>query len=258
MKISPKKILYFSLSLLGILSLAIWYFFPVLMYKFTYSEEKLQKQLGKNPTYIQKLSLPPKEWDNIAIGELILKLPIGKYKKINGGENYINFRSEEGAILIYDITPTREHLKIIEEKNLQYPFTSLQNRLDILKSLPSDITFLNSRNKNMLGAVNQILKAISIPAGGLGEVLIVNPKILKAVCIVSENNENNGFSARVNIYSHNEAMSFGLMLLCYKDKATLNLDLLRMLGSVRVPNHSLDLKTVKKDIEVIVRKYNRT
>lgn len=255
---STKKILYYSVSTLVVVSLTIWFFFPVLTYKFIYSEAKLQKQLSIRPTYIEKLQVPPTEWNNIAIGGLTLKVPIYKFKKVSGSENQISFRSQESTILIFDITPSKELLKLIEEKKVQYPFTPLLTKLDIVNSSPSDISFFNARSKNERSMTNQILKAISIPSGGLGEVLIINPEVLKAVCIISEDEDNKGYSAIVDIYSNNEAVSFGLMLLRYKDKISLQHDLLSILGSVRVPNQLLDLEAVKKDIAVVVKKYNKT
>jgi hypothetical protein len=236
----------------------IWYFFPALIYKFIYSEDKLQKQLSICPTYIETLLVPPKEWSDIAIGELTLKVPIYRFNKISGSENQISFRSEEGTILLFDITPTKELLKMIDEKKVSYPYTSLQSKLDIVKSLPSDVSFLNPRSKNVRGSTNQTLKSISIPSGGLGEVLIINPALLKAICIISENEDGKGFSAIADVYSHNEAMSFGLMLLRYQEKATLQRDLLAILGGMRVPDHLQDLASVKKDIDVIVSKFNKT
>ena len=183
------------------------------------------------------------------------------WKKISGCENLIYFVSESGTIVIHDIAPSKDLLGIIQEKNLKYPIISYQDRLAILESLPSDISIFNPRSKNQQSHVNQILKAIrieaiNIPRGGLIEINIVDPKILKAICIKSE--QKKGFSAFVRIYSQNEAMSFSVMLKNYEDKRSLDTDLLRILGSIKVPDHPLNIETVKKDINAIIDKYNKT
>lgn len=258
MKQKTKKFIVISLGLLSVALLFIWFFFPVLMSKwFMYKSADLQTYLNVSPTYIKELPESPPEWNSISIGKLILKLPMSKYKKISGNENYINLVSDQGSLVIYDLAPPVELLKMIKEKELKYPLVSYENRLAILKSLPADISFLNSRSKNERSSVNLILKAIGIPVGGLGEVRIVDPKILKAICIISEKSEK-GFSAIVELYTQNESMNFTIMLVNYKDKTVLNSDLLSILGGVRLPNQPLDYETVKKDINAIVNKYKKT
>jgi hypothetical protein len=197
---------------------------------------------------------PPKDWDNIRIGELSFELPKSKYKKIGGAENHIYFIGETGTIVISDLTPSKELMKVVEEKNLKYPLVDYQEQIATLKSSPADISFFKSRSTNEQSATNQILKAVSIPFGGFREINIVNPKILKAIIIKSEYRDKYGFSANISIYSQNEAASFSFMLKDYRNEDSFDADLLRILGGIKMPNHQLDPVTVKNDIAQIVRK----
>ena len=228
------------------------------MYKWFVYTCDIEKYLKVTPAYLNNLISPPQKWEEIIIGELSFKVPISTFKKISGCENLIYFVSESGTIVIHNIAPSKDLLGIIQEKNLKYPIISYQDRLAILKSLPSDISIFHSRSKNQQSYVNQILKPMSFPGGGLIEINIVDPKILKAICIKSEQGDKKGFSAFVDIYSQNEAMSFSVMVKNYEDKRALDTDLLRILGSIKVPDHPLNIETVKKDINAIIDKYNKT
>jgi hypothetical protein len=255
MKHKTKKLIAISLSLLTVASLFIWYFFPVFVAKWLlYNNADLQRYLNVSPTYSDKLPESPAEWDRISIDTLSLKLPISKYKRISGKETYLNLVSDQGSLTIFDLAPSAEALKMIKEKKLKYPFVSYEDTLAIVKSLPADISFLNAREKNKRSSANLILKAIGIPTGGLGEVRIVNTEILKAICIISEKGER-GFSAVVDLYSQNENMTFTILLTHYKDKTEMSSDILNILGGIRLPNQPLDIETVKKDIDTIVKKY---
>ncbi len=124
----------------------------------------------------------------------------------------------------------------------------------MLKSVPTDVSIFHTRGKNMEGFSNQILKFISIPTGGLSESLIIDPKVLKAICLISEKREN-GYSALAEIYSNNEAIPLNITLIRYNEKRALKRDLLRILASIKVPNHPLDIEVVRKDIDALSEKY---
>jgi len=257
MKLKTKKRLFISLGLLSLLSLIIWYFFPVFVNKWFIYESGFKKYLNVTPTYIDKLPEPPKEWATLSIDKLVLKLPISKYKIISGRDTYLNLASEAGSLVIYDIALSKELAKMMKEKKIGYPFTSYEKRLGVVKSLPSNVSFMNSRSKNEQSSANLILKAVGIPMDGLDEVRIVNPKLLKAICTISQKGEK-GYSASVDLYSQSEKMSFSMLLFHYKDKAMLNSDLLSILSGVRLPNQPTDVEKVGKDIDVIVNKYKKT
>jgi hypothetical protein len=64
---------------------------------------------------------------------------------------------------------------LIKEGKMKYPGVSYNDRVAYLSSTPADISYLNSRSKNMSSFSNQILKIIGIPdIGGLREILIIN------------------------------------------------------------------------------------
>ncbi len=258
MKHKTKKLLAISLGLLSVVAIFSWYFFPVLMAKwFLYNNAGLQRYLNVSPTYIEKLPEPPEEWDRISIDTLTLRLPMSKYKKVSGIDNHVRLVSEQGSLLLLNLVPPVELLQLIRENKLKYPPVSYEDKLAILKALPSDISFLNSRSKNRRNSVNLILKNITIHSIGLGDVLVVNPRILKAICVLSEKREN-GFTAIVDVYSQNENVILHFMLLNYNDKAALNSDLLSLLGGIRMPDQPLDAVKVINDIDTIVKGYKGT
>jgi len=259
MTIITKKRLTISLGVLLFAAIVIWYFFPVFVNKwFMYQTAGFTKYVAVSPTYIEKLPESPKNWDKITIDALSFKLPISEYKKIRGVDNFIYFTSDAGTFLVSDIAPSEELTKIMKEKNLRYPFISYEDRLATVKSLPSDISFFNSRRKNVQGAFNQYFKFLSVSLGGIAEIDIVNPELLKAIIIKSEYRDKYNYSATATVYSQNDKMSFDIMLKNYKDKQILDAHLLQILGSLQVPDHQLSIQTVKQDIQTIVNKYKRT
>jgi len=258
MKIITKKKLGISFGLLAIITLVVWYFYPLLLNRWvTQKNADAQKYLRMMPTYMEELPAPPKEWTVISIGEVALKLPISKYNEISGGKTNIRFLGNDGSVLINDIAPPKELLKVLSENKLKYPHLSFQERKAILKSLPSDISFFNSRSNNVQSSLNQTLKFISIPQGGFDEVRIVDSGLLKAICIISEKREK-GYHAFVDVYSQNESSFFSIFLMRYKDKKTIDADLRNILGSIKITNNPTDIETATRDIQAIVRKYHKT
>lgn len=253
MKLKTKKLIGILSGLTAFAVLSIWYFFPVLAYQylwFYYAHIGIyQKELEVVPTYIDRLAAPPQEWNDIHIGELSFKLPNVTCAKVLSDENSICFISDRGRFLIGNLTPDKE---LLEKKEFKYP--TYRDRVAILKSIPADISFLNTRNKNMLSYTNQILKFISIPNGGLSESLIVAQQGLKAICIISEKREN-GFSAVAEIYNNSESMTFNITIVRYNEKNALKTDLLRILASVKMPAHPLDIVAVRKDLDALTEKY---
>ena len=257
MKQKTKNLLIRSFGLLSLVAVIIWYLFPVLMAKWLiYQDPGLAKYLHITPTYQDYLPPMLNDWDNIRIGDLSVKLPISKYKEIFGKEDHITFVSDQGSLVFLDLVPSAELLKVLKDRKLKYPYVSYEDRLAIVKSVPADISFFNSRGKNERSSANLILKAVGIPTGGLGEVRIVNNGMLKAICIISEKREK-GFSVVADVYSMNESMTFTILLTHYKDKTSMNADLLNILEGIRLPNQPLDREIVKKDINAIVSKYKK-
>lgn len=245
------KIIWISLGLLAVTSLSIWYFLPVLSNElFMFQNHDSQKYLNVAPTYMGNLAATPKEWTEISIGELVLKLPICRCKKIYGNDFFINFVTEDGSVLINNIAQSKELLDSKAEHKAKYPASTFEEKIAILKSLPEDISFFNSRTKNAQISASQVLKFIGIPTGGLGELRIVNSRGLKAICIISEKGEY-GFNAIADIYSQNEAMSFSIILMRYTDKSILDIDLQRVIAGIGIPDHPLDPEAVKKDINFL-------
>ena len=105
--------------------------------------------------------------------------------------------------------------------------------------------------------INLTLKDIGVHPGGIGKILAVNTGTLKALCILSERKVQNGYMATAQVYSPSEAIRFRLILKGYKDRGTLEADLLTVLGGIRMPDHKLDRSEVSKDITSIVNNWAR-
>jgi hypothetical protein len=252
-----KKIIAILLGSFLAVAIFVWYFFPVLMAKSYWSPCRLVRQyLASTPIAISALTTPPNDWVEISIGRLSMKLPMAEYTKVGGREWYLYFASRKGFLMVNDIVPSRQLLKLLEEKKLKYPVLSYRDRLAIFESTPTDVSFFKSRNKNITASQNLILKAIAIPVGGLGKILSINTGFLKALCILSEKHDK-GYLAIADVYSQNEQVALSLIMR-YKDKATLESDLLAVLGGIRMPDHMDDLDQVAKDIDRIVAQYNKT
>jgi hypothetical protein len=252
-----QKILWVSLGLLSIISIAGWYYFPYLAYKFTNTNEKYEKYLRIKPTYINNLIIPPHEWDDIQLGGISIKLPTYKCNKIDGQNNSIRFAFGSEQVIVSDIAPTKDLLDVIEKNKLKYPTVSYQDRVAVFKSSPTDVTIFNSRSNNMQAYVNQTLKFISVPIGGISEIYIIKPEIIKAVFFISEKRKN-GYSAFADIYSQNERNFFTIMLRNYSDKNVLMSDMLTILGGITVSDHVTEIEKSKEDINTVVRKYAKT
>jgi hypothetical protein len=260
MTISPKtkKIVFISSGSILAMALFIWHFFPVLIvHLFWYQHDSVRQYLDLTPVSITALETSAKEWKNITIGDLTMKLPMSKYTKVGGKDTYMYFTSCPEGLVVSDIVPSKETLQMIQEDKLKYPVVSYRDYLAIFSSVPADVSFFNSRNKNTIASSNQILKTIAIPVGGISKILTVNTGTLKALCILSAKSDT-GYSATTYVYSQNEKASLSLLLTRYEDKATLETDLLTILGGIRMPDHMADLNQVSKDINGLVTQYNKT
>ena len=237
-----KKILVSSVAILSLTAIIVWYLFPVLIAKgFMYSC-KVTKSFEVMPHTIESLPAPRSDWEDISIDTLKIKLPISEYKIIHGKGQFLNFGSDKGAILIYDLDPS---MKLM----------TFEERLSIFKTSPHDLSLFNSRANNEKYSANLILKAISLPHGG--EVEVVNSEKLKAICIISEKDDK-GFSGIATLYGPKEAMVFSLMFTHYKDKAILKTDLLNILAGIRMPDQPVQFAKAENDINTIVKKYKKT
>lgn len=257
MKPKTRRIIGISFGLLLVVALFAWYFFPFYMFKlFFYRNDSLRKYLEITPVEITALKPPPKEWNTIVVDGLTLMLPMPRYKNAQGKETYLYFTSETGSLLITDIVPPKEILKLVKENKLMYPAVSYQYELAIFKSTPADISFFNSRSQNERASANQVLKAIGVPLYRFTKILAVNTGILKAICTISEKLEK-GYTARVQAYNQNESVSVTIMLKDYKEVALLESDLFGILGGIRMPDHIPDTEQTDKDIKNIVTKFNK-
>jgi len=258
MKQTTKKILLISLAVSLFASLTIWYFFPMLKGQmFIYTRGSLKGYLNVHPTYIKELPKPPATWDNISIDALVVKLPISKFNKISGREDYISFASDQGVLDFVSLVPSKELLKTLKERNLKYPLLSFQEKLMVLKVLPGDLSFFNSRDRNKEITANLINKASLFAPDHFGELFIVSTDMLKAICLISENGKN-GYNAVVDLYSPNEAAFVEMALFWYKERTALKSDLLSILGGLTMPNQPLQAERVKDGISAIVNKFSKT
>lgn len=242
MKPKTKKILGSAVAVLSLTTIIIWYLFPVLVAKWFMYYQKVNTSFEVVPQLIERLPTPPADWKDISLDTLQMKLPISEYNKIHGKGQFINFVSDKGSLLIYDLDPS---MKLM----------TYEERLSIFKALPRDLSFFGPRNNNEKYSANLILKAISLPHGG--EVEFVNSEKLKAICIISEKDDK-GFSGMATLYGPKESMMFSLMFTHYKDKDILKTDLLNILAGISLPDQPLQLAKVESDINTIVNKYNRT
>jgi hypothetical protein len=257
MKQNTRRIIGISFGLLLVVALFTWYFFPFYRFKlFSYRNDNLRKYLEITPVEVTTLKPPPKEWTTLAIGSLTLMLPMARYKNIQGKESYLYCTSETGSLIITDIVPPKEILKLVKENKLRYPEVSYQFELTIFKSTPADISFFNSRSKNKRASANQVLKAIGVPLYRFNKILAVDTGILKAICTISEKQEK-GYMARVQAFNQNETVSFSFMLKDYKEVALLENDLFGILAGIRMPDQIPDTEQTDKDIKRIVTKFNK-
>jgi hypothetical protein len=255
---TKKIIVISSCSLLSIV-LLIWYFVPVLtFYFYCYRDSSLRRMLYVKPVAVKALEKPPKHWTDVTIGELSIALPISEHTKISGKESYIGFTLRKGHLIVNDLAPTKELMQMAKADKLPYPPIPFRDLLAMYNSTPADISIFHTRSRNMTAAANQILKFISIPImGGLGSVYYVDTQTLKALCVVSEEFEK-GYLAYASVYGKNEKSYANLTLHHYRDKAVLETDLFAILGGMRMPDHVNDSGRVEKDIDRIVKQYNKS
>jgi hypothetical protein len=257
MKRNIKKILWVSFGLLSVVTIAFWYIFPILAYKFNYQHDALKmKYLAIKPTHADILYAPPQDWTDLQIGGIGMKIPLNRFYKIEGADTYVKFYSPQEILVIGDLAPSNELLDVARKEKMKYPLLSFRDRTAALESLPTDTGLFKSRKHNMEALTNQMMKFLSVTAGGISEIEIFNLKNVKAIIIISEKREKYGFSAHVEIYSQNERALFSMMLAKYKDKESLKNDLGKLLGGVRISDQPNDLAVAKKDINTFVRKHS--
>ena len=161
MKISPKakKIIFISSGSILAIAVFVWYFFPVLMadYFLRYRSDVLFQYVKLKPIPIIALKAPPKEWKDITIDNLTMKLPMSKYTKVCGIENFIRFISGKGCLVVANIVPSKEILQMVKNK-LTCPAVSFRDYLAIFSSTPADVSFFNSRTKIRLRYPIRFLK----------------------------------------------------------------------------------------------------
>jgi hypothetical protein len=258
MKISPKakKIIFISSGSILAVAVLIWYFSPFLLANYVWYKSGVRFQnLKIKPIPVIALKAPPKEWKNITIDNLTMKLPMLKYTKVCGEENFIRFISGKECLLVSEIVPSKETLQMIKENKLTYPYPSFRYYSASLSSTPADISFFNSQRKNMTASIHQSTKAIIMP-GGVIKILTVNAGTLKALCIISEKRDK-GYTASVSVYSQNENVSLDLFLTHYEDQTTLEADLLAILSGIKMPDRMGDYDRVSKDINRLVTQYKK-
>ena len=247
MQLTPKtkRIIAFSSGSIFIVALLIWYFFPVLLFNwFWFRYDDFHSYLSITPVFITELKKTPEKWKYISIDNLKMSLPANEFNRVCGKETSITFIYDGGSLYISFIN------------NESRSDISYKDELEILGSTPDDISFFNSRKKNIAAATNQIAKAMAIPNGGLRKVFVVNGSALKAISILSENRDT-GYGAITSLYSPNKEVCISLILKNYQEKTTLESDLLSILGGIIVPNSMPDPDNVRKDIQNIVDGFNR-
>ena len=227
-----------------VIALLAWYFFPVLMYNwFWYQNDIFHNYLSVTPVSIIDLKNPPQDWKNIFIGGLTIEIPVHEYTRVCSGETYFSFISNSGSFHVF-----------IEKPNPQ--MLTYQDEFEVLNSTPADISFFNSRRKNMAAASNQVSKAIAIPNGGLRKILSVNTERLKALSMLSEKRDK-GYHATTDLYIQNGEVSFRFIFNDYNEKIRLEEDLIAFFGGIKVPDQIKSLDQIRKDIEAIVKRYNK-
>jgi len=259
MKISPrtKKIIVITSGSILVIALLVWYFFPVLLANwFSYQYDEFHQYLDSQPILITKLGTPPKEWKDITIDKLTMKLPLSEYTKVRDVETLIFFISDKGCLLVSDIVPSKEMLSMIKDNKIKYPYVSFQEYVSIFRSTRADVSVFNSRSRNMTAFSNQGTKLVAFSTLGSRKVLIVNAENLKAICILSEKREK-GYNAFITVYSKDEKASLSLMFRSYKNSRVLESDLLFVLGGMKMFDRIPDRDKVNKDINGIGKKFNK-
>ncbi|MGA2516962.1 MAG: hypothetical protein ABSG44_10495 [Thermodesulfobacteriota bacterium] len=254
------KVIALVSGFLLVIGFLVWYYYPVLVFRLHRDKSfgNLKSYHGVTPEPIVTLKSPPQEWMNLDIGNLTIRLPMLRYDKVSGYETNIFFASDTGpTFAIGDITPSQIMIELEKIGKIKPHSFSYEERLAIFNSSPADISIFHSRNKNMTALINLTLKAIYFHPGGIGKILAVNTRTLKALCVLSERKFEKGYVATAEVYNPNEAVHFLLILKGYKDQRTLEADLLTILGGIRMPDHKLDGSEVSKDITSIVNNWVR-
>lgn len=246
MKKINKKFISSASCSVAIIAFFIWYFFPVIGAQwYSYKFSDFHKYLCLSPENISELKSPPIKWENIAIDKLSMKLPLSEYNEVSGDKSSVRFKCKNGPVhSICFSFPVN-------------PVLSYQEQLDILNSIPDDISIFHSRNKNLTAFGYQIAKIMSVPWPGLSKIISVQDQNLKALCKLIENGENNCI-AHAAIYDQNGAEIFNLMFLKYKDLRSLETDLLDMIGGIKTPLFYNDINNISEDIRILVNKLNKT
>jgi len=259
MTLSPKakKIIVISSCSVLTVGLLIWYIFPVLaFYFYCYRDSSLRKALYIKPVAISTLERPPQDWTVATIGELSVALPLFRYTKASGKESYIAFTSGKGHLIIADLVPLKGLKQTADAEKLPYPPMPFKVLAATYNSTPVDISIFHTRAKNTGALMNQILKLIAMPAGGLGSLSRVDTQTLKALCLVSERSDK-GYLAEAYVFSKNEKSYVHLTFLRYEDKTALEADLFAVLAGMRMPDHMNDSVRVSEDIDRIVKQFER-
>ena len=157
-----------------------------------------------------------------------MQLPLSEYTEPLVKEYHISFKSDKGAAHFF-IKEAKEPI-VYDEIHVD----SFDHRLAVLSSTPGDISFFNSRRKNMKAAINQFLKTIAIPIGGLRKVLAIQKEDLRALCTLSEKLDN-GYSAHATLFNQDDTVSIEIILNHYNDANNLKADLLAILGGIKTP-----------------------
>ena len=136
MKLKTKKIIAISSGLILAVSIVIWYFSPIITYKyFCYITDAPYTYLNAPFVSITDLKNPPENWDDITIGNLSMKLPMDEITKIRGVANSVLFfKFNKASLVILDIVPPKELLKTLEETKIPYPAVAYQDYLAIYKT----------------------------------------------------------------------------------------------------------------------------
>ncbi len=258
MEIKHQKFISLSLVLSIVLTASIWYFFPVLQYNWHVKRtlgDYINEQLSVTPICVSAVNVTSEEWNELNIGGFFFKVPKLEYKKVFSEGDRVYFFSEKGAFIVSYTGSKKESIDTIEGGG-SISFSSFREKAAILKSVPSDISIFNARNKNKQAWTYQHFKFMSLNVGKLIGMYIIDSKSLKATCMIYKMERKRYYYASADIYSNDEAkLLFNVSLSRYNKLRELKEDLLKSLSSIKVPALPLNIEIVRKDINEMPQKY---
>ena len=242
-----KRFLYIILSLL-LLSYGGWYLWPYVacqwfLYKGTSKE--FRQYLSLQPIYTDTLLSPPKKWPEIKLGDMSFKIPLADCQNVDSlfpVRRGIDFTFKKGSFNISIHRPGEDD------------FVRYEDLYKIFHAVPSDISVFNKRGQNEFIKTALYFKGLMSAIGEYPYAIdMILTDTFKAFCF--KEGLPDFFSAVVYAYNLSESIHVQIGLHGYESKDMLEKNLYQILGGIHIPDTEIDMASVEKDIQRIVRKF---